>query len=296
MQGLLTINFLERHPLKGFVVLLWLTAACYMSVPVLYLYCRALISVLNGKVSCCFVFLHGLACGRSSWSSSWSPQCKGFLMMIPHPQLSRWCNAASSGLWMHTGMFPTLVVCQEWVWPFHQNLLKKTAMNVVVSSSGGLCDCPSILPANICKKLQASLQLVSVRIVKKQILKALLSRKSSWGPERNQDTHCENLSEELHVLSFSFVRNSNLCLPWFWKGSVCKSCMWTWVSAQWLLIGSQEYIISACFKIKDNTFKIFRVVFFRDTFVDNQSSQGCNILQIATLISGICTKHCMVQN
>lgn len=33
------------------------------------------------------------------------------------------------------------------------------------------------------------------------------------------------------------------CLPWFWKGSLCKFCMCIWVSAHGVLIWSQEYLL-----------------------------------------------------
>lgn len=80
---------------------------------------------------------------------------------------------------------------------------------------------------------------------------------------RGTKTHIrKNLSEELHVLSFSLERNSNLCLPWFWKGSLCKSCMWTWVSAHALLILGQEYLFLPVSKLKITHLKYLEIYFF----------------------------------
>lgn len=72
-----------------------------------------------------FVQTQSLACDRSCWSSSQALQCKGFLVVIPRPQLSQQCNVASSDPWTCGGTSPTLVVSQETVWTFSKTYLKK---------------------------------------------------------------------------------------------------------------------------------------------------------------------------
>lgn len=216
MWGLLAIdNCLDRCPLKGCKLLQWLSAACHTSVRVIHLYCRVLIFVLNEKVLFCSVFLRhqSLACHRSCWSSSWAPQRKDFLTVVPCPRLS-----------------------QQPVWTFSKKLLKKQSWKWL----------GFYLEVEMTLSFQWTVVGFSTVCLKSWLLRSkFLSL--CW-----VEQSCWRWGKGLRpILEKSFKRASypellickKHCLPWFWKGSLFKFCVCIWVSAHGVLIWSQEYLL-----------------------------------------------------
>lgn len=177
-------------------------------------------------------------------------------------RLSQRCNAASSSPWTCTGMSPASVVCQERVWTFSKNILKKQPWKWLVS----YLEVEMTLSfqwtivgfSTVClKSWSLRSKFVSLCWVEQSCWrwgKGLrpISEKSFW-----RASYLELLICKKHCRVVIFVCQ---------KGSLCKSCVCTWVSAHGLLILSQEYLLLPVSK-SQITHLNYLIFFFRDACV-----------------------------
>lgn len=218
MWGLLAIdNCLDRCPLKGCKLLQWLSAACHMSVRVIHLYCRVLIFVLNEKV----LFFALCFCGIRVW-----PVIGAVGAPLGHH------SAKTSWRWFHvpdshssqSERFPKkLLKKQSWKWlGFYLEVEMTLSFQWTVVGFSTVC--------------------LKSWLLRSKFLSLCWVEQSCWRWGKGLRPILEK-SEFKRASYPELLICKKHCLPWFWKGSLCKFCMCIWLSAHGELIWSQEYLL-----------------------------------------------------